>query len=46
MSDCDLRNFKNLQESICAELEEEIGIRNWEVQGGRQVRIWLNILHP
>ena len=46
MSDWDLRKFKNLQVSICAELEQEIGIKNWEVQGGRQVRIWLNTLHP
>ena len=46
MSGWDLRKFKNLQLSICAELEEEIRNRNWEVQGGRQVRIWLNKLQP
>jgi len=46
MSGWDLRKIKNLQVSICAGLEEEMIIRNWEVQGGRQVRIWLNTLHP
>ena len=37
--------FKNLQVSIYAELKEAVRTRNWEVQGGRQVRIWLNALH-
>ena len=41
-----LLGFKNLHVSICAELEEEIIIRNWEVHGGRQIRICWNAVHP
>ena len=33
------RTLKKLEVCIFAELEEEIRTRNWEVQGGRQVKI-------
>ena len=38
--------FKNFKLSICAEFEEEIRIRNREVQGGRQIRICQHALQP
>ena len=38
--------FRNLQLSICAEFEEEKTIRNWELQGGRQIPICQYVLQP
>ena len=40
MSARDFEKFMNLQGSICAEFKEEMVIRNRQVQGGRQIRIW------